>query len=86
MSSQNDSFTASGSSPTQIIDSAPACDLIFENHFSLFLIRPASDLGKIWLDENLSADAQRLGDAVACESRFVEAIFRGATADGLVCR
>ncbi len=36
MSSHSDSFVASGNSPT---------DLIFENHGSLFLIRPVSQTG-----------------------------------------
>ncbi len=61
-------------------------DLIFENHFSLFLIRPISPAGKTWLDENIPDDAQTLGEAVACEPRYVEAIFHGAINDGLVCR
>jgi hypothetical protein len=64
----------------------PTTDLLFENHFSLFLIRPTSPAGKAWLDSNISDDAQTLGEAVACEFRYVEAIYRGAIADGLVCR
>jgi hypothetical protein len=70
-------LNASGHSPT--------VDLYFENYGSLFLIRPASTAGETWLDEHIAADAQRLGEAVACELRFVENIFRGASADGLVC-
>ena len=64
----------------------PTTDLLFENYFSLFLIRPTSPAGKTWLDENIADDAQTLGDAVACEGRFVEAIYHGAVADGLLCR
>lgn len=71
-------FEASGNSPT--------VDLYFENYSSLFLIRPASPSGKTWLKEHIADDAQTLGEAVVCELRFVEDIFRGASADGLVCR
>ena len=77
----NDAFHASGGSPPE-----PSVDLYFENYGSLFLIRPASPAGKTWLDEHIGDDAQTLGEAYACELRFVEDIFRGASADGLVCR
>lgn len=65
----------------------PTTDIIFENHGSLFLLRPASSAGKTWLDENVG-DTNTLtwAGAVVCEPRFTEAIFLGATADGLVCR
>ena len=76
----NDAFHTSGGSPPE-----PAVDLYFEDYSSLFLIRPASPAGKTWLAEHIAEDAQMLGEAYACELRFVEDIFRGATADGLVC-
>ena len=75
-----DAFKSSGGSPPE-----PFVDLYFENYSSLFLIRPASSAGKTWLDEHIGDDAQKLGEAVVCELRFVEDIFCGATADGLVC-
>jgi hypothetical protein len=63
------------------------CDLIFENHLSLFLIRPASPLGSSWLEENVIEGTILLfGGAVPCESRYVLPIFKGAIKDGLVCR
>jgi hypothetical protein len=77
----NNAFCTSGSSPHKL-----EVDLLFENHFSLFLIRPCSPLGKSWLLENIGDDAQTFGEAVACELRYVVNIFRGATNDGLVCR
>lgn len=61
-------------------------DILFENYGSLFLLRPVSHAGKTWLDNNIADDAQMLGEAVACELRYVEDILRGASADGLVCR
>jgi hypothetical protein len=76
MSSHNDSFAASGSSPTR--------DLVFENHGSLFLIRPVSDSGKQWLDENVGDEnTLTFGGAIVCEPRYVEAIAQGAVEAGL---
>ena len=76
MSSHNDSFVASGSSPQ--------FDLAFENHGSLFLIRPLSESGQQWLDENVGDEnTLTFGGAVVCESRYVEAIFLGAQSEGL---
>ena len=71
MSSHSDSFAASGSSPQ--------LDLVFENHGSLFLIRPLSESGQRWLDENVGDEnTLTFGDAVVCEPRYVEAIYFGA--------
>jgi hypothetical protein len=76
-----DSFCTSGTSPTK------TPDIVFENHFSIFLIRPVSPAGQSWLDENVGdSETLTFGGAVVCESRYVEAIYRGAVADGLVCR
>jgi hypothetical protein len=72
---QTDSFVASGNSPT---------DLIFENHFSLFLIRPVSPAGQSWLDENVGDEnTLTFGGAVVCEPRYVEAIVHGTIEAGL---
>jgi hypothetical protein len=59
-------------------------DILVENHGSIVLLRPVSDAGREWLDDNISSDAQRLGDAVACEPRYVRDIADGAQNDGLV--
>jgi hypothetical protein len=59
-------------------------DLVFENHLSLFLIRPVSSTGQSWLDENVgNEDTLTFGNAVVCEPRYVEAIYRGAIEAGL---
>ncbi len=58
-------------------------DLVFENHLSLFLIRPVSSPGQSWLDENIDGEAQTFGNAVVCEPRYVEAILQGAIEAGL---
>jgi hypothetical protein len=83
-SHSNNPVKSLGSSPQA---ASLSLDLCFENHFSLFLIRPVSQAGQDWLDENVSApETLTFGGAVACEPRYVESIFLGATADGLVCR
>ncbi|MGH9574275.1 MAG: hypothetical protein ACRD40_12190 [Candidatus Acidiferrales bacterium] len=59
-------------------------DLVFENHFSLFLIRPLSKLGQRWLDENVGGEeTQYPGNAIACEPRYVQPIWEGAIAAAL---
>ena len=76
----SDAFQTSGSSP----QSAPSLDLIFENHFSLYLIRPVSPAGKSWLDENVGDEnTLTFGGAVVCEPRYVEQIYFGAKQAGL---
>ena len=83
MSSHSDAFQTSGSSPQP----ARSVDLTFENHSSLFLIRPVSPAGQIWLDENVGdANTLTFGGAIVCEPRYVEAIYRGAQSDGLEVR
>ena len=76
-----DAFCTSGSSPSKV------ADLVFENHLNLVLIRPVSLAGQSWLDENVGdSETLTFGGAVVCEPRYVEPIYRGAVADGLVCR
>jgi hypothetical protein len=65
----------------------PTPDIIFENHGSLFLLRPVSKVGQTWLDENVGDEnTLTFGGAVVCEPRYVEAIVLGAQADGLEVR
>jgi hypothetical protein len=71
-------FETSGNSPT--------VDLFFENHGSIFLIRPVSPSGQNFLDEKVGdSETLTFGRAVVCEPRYVEAVYRGALAEGLVC-
>ena len=59
-------------------------DVRVENHGSLFLLRPTTPEAEAWLEENIADDAQTLGNATACEPRYVEAVVEGMQADGLV--
>ena len=75
MSSHNDSFAASGSSPTP--------DFLCENHGSVFLLRPLNQSAQSWIDKNLPSDAQWFGNGVAVEHRYIWAILEGIQNDGL---
>lgn len=75
MSSHNDSFAASGSSPTP--------DFLCENHGSIFLLRPLNKSAQSWIEENLPADAQWFGNGVVVEHRCIWAILEGIQNDGL---
>ena len=77
MSSHNDSFVASGSSPTEP-------DFICQNHGSLFLLIPCNDSANDWIEQNLSPDRLTFGRGVVVEPRYIGDIVRGAMADGLV--
>jgi hypothetical protein len=60
MSSHNDSFVASGSSPT--------VDFLCENHGSVFLLTPVTLSAQSWIEENLPSDAQWFGNGVKSRS------------------
>ncbi len=76
MSSHNDSFVASGSSPT--------VDFLCENHGSIFLLRPVSPASFDWIESHLPSDRITFGNAVVVEPRYVWAILVGLQDDGLV--
>jgi hypothetical protein len=81
-----DAYRTSGSSPqeSESNQSPTSADLRFENHFSLFLIRPLSPAGQQFLGDNVgNEDTLTFGNAVVCEPRYVEAILQGATEAGL---
>ena len=84
MSSHNDSFVASGSSPTEG-DSPTPPDFLLENHFSIFLIRPLTDSARAWLAENIDAAGsfQPYWPTVVVEPRYVAAILEGIRNDDL---
>jgi hypothetical protein len=75
MSSHNDSFVASGSSPT--------LDFLCENHGSIFLLRPVSTAAFEWIEEHLPSDRLNFGNAVVIEPKYVWAILVGLQDDGL---
>jgi len=76
MSSHNDSFVASGNSPTQP-------DFFVENHGTVFLLRPLTPAANSWVKENLPEDHLTFGNSTVVEHRYIYDIVRGAQADGL---
>lgn len=58
-------------------------DIHVENNGSLWLIRPLTDAGREWIDENVSDDSQWIGGALAVEPRYVQALVEGMQLDGL---
>jgi hypothetical protein len=78
---------ADGLESSPSVTSTLSVDLVFENHFSLYLIRPLSQAGQDWLDENVGDEnTLTFGGGVVCEPRYTEAIWRGARAAGLAVR
>jgi len=51
---------------------------------TVYLLRPLTSAAFEWIDEHIPEDAQRLGNAVAVEHRFIGAIAAGTIADWLV--
>jgi hypothetical protein len=55
-------------------------DYTFENHGSLFLVRPHNDAAEAWLVEH--TDGQWLGGALAVEHRYAAGLAEGLIDDG----
>ncbi len=77
MSSHNDSFVASGSSPT--------VDFVCENHGSVSLLRPLTPLATSWLEEHIGQDNgfQPYWPTCVIEHRYIWRILEGIQNDGL---
>lgn len=63
------------------------CDVIIENHGSVFLFRPRTDTGRTWLKEHVaSEDWQWFGGALAVEPRYAGELVCGIEDAGLAVR
>jgi len=51
---------------------------------TVYLLRPLTPAAFEWIEEHIPEDAQRLGNAVAVEHRYIGPIAEGILADGLV--
>lgn len=61
-------------------------DIQLQNHGSIWLVRPVTDAGQNWIDENVTGESQWFGGALVIEPRYVGDIVEGMQADGLeVC-
>ena len=65
----------------------PATDFIVEGGGSLFLLRPLSDAGRAWVEENIGQGNghQPYWPTVVVEHRYIADIVAGIQGDGLVC-
>jgi hypothetical protein len=77
MSSHNDSFVASGNSPT--------VDFLCENYGSIFLLRPLTPSATSWVEEHIGQDNgyQPYLPTVVVEHRYIADIVEGIQNDGL---
>ena len=50
---------------------------------SVYLLRPLTPAAFDWIEEHIPEDAQRLGNAVAVEHRYISDIVAGIQNDGL---
>ena len=77
MSSHDDSFVASGNSPT--------ADFELQNHGSIFLLNPQSTSARIWVDDHIGRDNgyQPHYPTVVIEHRYIADIVHGIQNDGL---
>ncbi len=58
-------------------------DIQVQNHGSIFLFHPLSDLGRKWLHETAPEDAQFFGGSLAVEHRFAQDVAHFAQSEGL---
>ncbi len=77
MSSHNDSFASSGSSPT--------ADFELQNHGSIFLLIPQTLSARVWIDDHIGKDNgyQPHYPTVVVEHRYIADIVAGIQDDGL---
>ena len=77
MSSHNDSFISSGSSPT--------LDFLVENHGIIFLVKPLTPSATFWVEEHIGQDNgyQPYFPTVVIEHRYIADIVEGMQNDGL---
>ncbi len=90
MSSHNDSFTSSGSSPTRQKKktSISKADFRVEFHGAILLLVPLSDGGLRWVERCIGADNgyQPYFPTVILEPRYMEDVLQGIRKLGLVAR
>jgi hypothetical protein len=58
-------------------------DIIVENYGSLFLVRPMTKDGTVWLESNVEESAQWFGGALVVEPRYLTDLLAGAVDAGL---
>jgi predicted thioesterase len=61
-------------------------DFLVTGGGTVYLLHPLTDAAREWVAEHLPEDAQRLGNAIAVEHRYIRDIVYGARHDGLAVR
>lgn len=63
-------------------------DVFVENHGTILLIRPVSDIAREWIDEHIGSQNrfQPYYPTVVCEPRYVFDVVAGMQASGLMVR
>jgi hypothetical protein len=66
----------------------PEVDFVVENHSSIFLLRPYTDAGRRWVEENIGSENgyQPYWPTVVVEHRYIGDIVAGIQNDGLEVR
>lgn len=60
-------------------------DLILTNHGTLVTLKPVSDEGKQWLEDNVdTSEVMWWCGGLVIEPRYVDSIIAGAESDGLL--
>jgi hypothetical protein len=77
VSPHNDSFTASGNSPT----SRP--DFICSGYGSLYLLRPLNQTARLWIETHIHPEHQTFADSVVIEHRYIQSILIALNEDSL---
>ena len=67
-------------SPTRTVD------FTVQNEGSIFLLRPHTQAAQDWISEHIPPDAQRFGNAVVIEHRYICDIVDGIRADAFEVR
>jgi hypothetical protein len=85
MSSHNNSFVASGNSPTD--SGKSSADFAVENHGSIFFLRPLTPTAKSWVHEHIRDNGfQPYYPTVVVEPRYIANIVAGIQNDGLAVK
>ena len=85
MSSHNNSFVASGSSPTRRVEVPFPPDFRLENHGSILLLRPQNEHAILWVDEHIGSENgfQPYWPTVVIEHWYIADVVEGIRNDGL---
>ena len=59
-------------------------DFRVQNEGTIALLYPLTDAARDWVAVHIPEDAQRFGNAIVVEHRYIFDIIDGATADGLI--